>query len=170
MLKKCSEKQFVCMFLLAHKMFWYLKILNFLIMLKSYVTSFINRAVIPRFSADSCFEASADHHRIFSTLNRVVKVKHQTSAGHRQATARRLPDSLCGWPKFRAMPRRRSAGGPAVTAGAPAGRRRMPRNPPIIGRSPFGHRVAIEGFDTDVIWTWTFNICMIIVIVHNFYC
>ena len=66
------------------------------------------------------------------------------------------------------MPRRRSAGGPAVTAGAPAGRRRMPRNPVIMGRSPFGHRAAIEGFDTDVIWTWTFNICMIIVIVHNF--
>ena len=136
----------------------------------SCVTSFWNRAVIPRFSADSCFEASADHRRIFSTLNRVVKVKHQTSAGHRQATARRPPDSLCGWPKFRPMPRRRSAGGPAVTAGGPAGHRRMSRNPAIIGRSPFGHRAAIEGFDIDVIWTWTFNICMIIVIVHNFYC
>ena len=103
-------------------------------------------------------------------INRVVKVKHQMSAGHRQATAQRPPDSLCGWPKFRPMPRRRSAGGPVVTAGGPAGRSRMPRNPPIIGRSPFGNRAAIEGFDTDVIWPWTFNICMIIVIVHNFYC
>ena len=68
------------------------------------------------------------------------------------------------------MPRRRLAGRPAVTAGGPAGRRRMSRNPAIIGRSPFGHRAAIEGFDSDVIWTWTCNICMIIVIVNNFYC
>ena len=66
--------------------------------------------------------------------------------------------------------RRPSAGCPAVTAGGPAGRRRMSRNPAIIGRSPFGHHAAIEGLDIDVIWTWTFNICMIIVIVHNFYC
>ena len=57
-----------------------------------------------------------------------------------------------------------------MTAGAPAGRRRMPRNPTIIGRSPFGHRAAIDGFDTDVILTWTFNVCMCIVIINNFYC
>ena len=41
MLKKCSEKQFVCMFLLAHKMFWYLEILNFLIMHKHMSSSFL---------------------------------------------------------------------------------------------------------------------------------
>ena len=58
----------------------------------THVTSFINPAVIPRFSADSCFSASADHRRIFSTLNQVVKVRQRTSAGRRRVTVRRSPD------------------------------------------------------------------------------
>ena len=68
------------------------------------------------------------------------------------------------------MARRRSAGGPAVTAGAPAGRRRTTINPTIIGRSPFGHRAAIDGFAMDEILKWTFNFRMFIVIVNDFYC
>ena len=43
-------------------------------------------------------------------------------------------------------------------------------HPTIIGRSPFGHRAAIDGFDRDVMLAWTFNVCMLIVIINNFYC
>ena len=123
----------------------------------SYVTSFINRAVIPRFSSDSCFLASADHRRIFSALNQVVKVRQRTSAGRRQVTVRWSPDLFRRWHNFRPMSRRQSAGAPAVTAGPPAGRRRMTINPTIIGRSPFGHRAVTNGFAMDEIWKWTFK-------------
>ena len=68
------------------------------------------------------------------------------------------------------MSRRRSAGATAVTAGTHTGRRRTTVNPTIIGRSPFGHRVAIYGFGMGEILKWTFNFRMFIVIVNNFYC
>ena len=41
MSKQCSEKQFVCMFLLVHKMFWYLGILNFLIVYEYMSSTFL---------------------------------------------------------------------------------------------------------------------------------
>ena len=97
------------------------------------VTRIINPAVTTRFFADAYFLTSADHRRIFSTLNHVVKVRQRTSGG--RVTVRRPPDSLRRWQNFRPMSRRRSAGAPAVTAGAPAGRRRTTINPTIIGRS-----------------------------------
>ena len=134
------------------------------------VTSFINPAVTAIFFADAYFLTSADHHRIFSTLNHVVKVRQRTSAGRRWETVRPPPDSLSRWQNFRPMSRRRSAGAPAVTAGTPAGRRHTTINPTIIGRSPFGHRAAIYGFAMDGILKWTFNFRMFIVIVNNFYC
>ena len=48
------------------------------------VTRIINPAVTARFFAYAYFLTSADHRRIFSTLNHVVKVMQQTSAGHRK--------------------------------------------------------------------------------------
>ena len=57
-----------------------------------------------------------------------------------------------------------------MTAGAPAGHRWATINRTIIGRSPFGHRAAIDGFAMDGILIWTFNFRMFIVIVNNFYC
>ena len=65
--------------------------------------------------------------------------------------------------------RRRLAGTPAVTPGTSIGRRRTTINPTIIGKSPFGHRAAIYGFATGEILKLTFNFCMFIVIVNNFY-
>ena len=62
--------------------------------IKGDVTSFINPAVTARFFADAYFLTSADHRRIFSTLNHVVKVRQRTSASHRRVTVRRPPDSL----------------------------------------------------------------------------
>ena len=106
----------------------------------TYVTSFINRAVIRRFSADSCFKASPDHRQIFSTLNHVVKGQAETSAGHRRVTLRRSPDFFRRWHNFRPMSRRRSAGARAVTAGPPAGGRWTARNRTITVRSSAGHR------------------------------
>ena len=41
MLKKCSEKQFVCIFLFACKMFWYWGILNFLVIHKLMSPTFL---------------------------------------------------------------------------------------------------------------------------------
>ena len=118
----------------------------------TYVTSFINPAVIPRFFADSCFLASADHRRIFSTLNYVIKVRQRTSAGRRRVTVRRSPDLFLRWHNFRPMSRRRSAGAPAVTAGPPAGRSRMTINPTIIGRSSAGRLSGIVRSSTGLLW------------------
>ena len=42
-------------------------------------------------------------------------------------------------------------------------------NPAIIGRSPFGHRAAIDGFAMGSILKLTFNFRMFITIVINFY-
>ena len=54
------------------------------------------------------------------------------------------------------MFRRRSAGGPAMTAGAPAGRRRTTINPTIIGRSSAGRRLGIVRPSTGLPWMTIF--------------
>ena len=51
----------------------------------------------------------------------------------------------------------------------PADRRRTTLHPTIIGRSPFGHRAAIDGLAVGEILKWTFNFRMFITIVINFY-
>ena len=63
-----------------------------------------------------------------------------------------------------------SADGPTTIGRRPSGRRRTTINPTIIGRLPFGHCAAIDGFAMDEILKWTFNFRMFIVIVNNFYC
>ena len=121
------------------------------------VTRIINPAVIRRFFADAYFLASADHRTIFSTLNHVVKVIQRPSDGHRRATVRWPPDALSRWQNFRPMSRRWSAGGPAVTTGAPGGRRRTTINPTIIGRSSAGRRLGIVRPSTGLPWMGFWN-------------
>ena len=56
-----------------------------------------------------------------------------------------------------------------MSVGAPVDRRRTTMNPAIIGRSPFGERVAIDGFALASILKLTFHFHMFITIVINFY-
>ena len=61
---------------------------------------------------------------------------------------------------------RRPSGDRWATCRSPSDNNKSYDDRQVIGRSPFGHRVAIYRFAMDGILKWTFNFCMFIVIVN----